>query len=357
MHGSTRAVLDGNPSVTPGTIATGNSIDQVFTYDAYGKAIGFTNDQALTTLLYSGEFTNANTGNQYLRARYYDAASGRFNRLDPYFGSQTNPLSFHKYQYTHGNPISGIDPSGLITFNESLVVAGTTTALGAIVGAALAPEGQAARFAVTGAVAGLQLGVGISVAIGTGRVFSVLVDGAISLGIELVASSIEELIEGAKTSIPEYVDADVFKSIAFSGFRAFSEGVFDSSIAPKINSSAIGTFSALGLGFVTSVRGVIAAVGENNGRPLDTNQAVSTLLSTSIEATFTIALANPNLITRRAGRRLGDLLENPNFRGLILDESGQAHRELGQALAAGVSRFIGPSLSRFLEGVPPLILE
>ena len=96
-HGSTRALTDVN-----GAIQTG----QTFSYDAYGNAVGFDTANALTALLYSGEFTNANTGGQYLRARYYDAASGRFNRLDPFAGSASNPLSFHKYGYTHGNPIS-----------------------------------------------------------------------------------------------------------------------------------------------------------------------------------------------------------------------------------------------------------
>ncbi|MEM9419250.1 MAG: RHS repeat-associated core domain-containing protein [Planctomycetota bacterium] len=123
IHGSTRALTDavGNLAVndngTPSDAS--DDIQQVFTYDAYGKAVSFASAQALTTLLYSGEFTNAITGSQYLRARYYDAATGRFNRLDPYFGNHNNPLSFHKYQYTHGNPIFGIDPTGLTTLLET----------------------------------------------------------------------------------------------------------------------------------------------------------------------------------------------------------------------------------------------
>ena len=107
QHGSTRALTD-----AAGNIASVNGVSQSFTYDAYGQAVGFDVSAAATDLLYSGEFTNANTGGQYLRARYYDVSNGRFNRLDPFVGSSTDPLSFNKYQYTHGNPISGIDPSG-----------------------------------------------------------------------------------------------------------------------------------------------------------------------------------------------------------------------------------------------------
>jgi RHS repeat-associated protein len=68
-------------------------------------------DQTITSLLYSGEQTDK-TGLQYLRARYYDPRIGRFNRLDPFAGNFTDPLSLHKYLYVHGDPINGIDPSG-----------------------------------------------------------------------------------------------------------------------------------------------------------------------------------------------------------------------------------------------------
>ncbi|MHC4639228.1 MAG: putative toxin, partial [Planctomycetota bacterium] len=48
----------------------------------------------------------------YLRARYYNQSNGRFNRVDPYTGNNSDPQSLHKYTYCHNNPINGIDPSG-----------------------------------------------------------------------------------------------------------------------------------------------------------------------------------------------------------------------------------------------------
>jgi hypothetical protein len=48
----------------------------------------------------------------YLRQRYYDPATGRFNRLDPFFGNLNDPQSLHKYLYTHADPVNGIDPTG-----------------------------------------------------------------------------------------------------------------------------------------------------------------------------------------------------------------------------------------------------
>jgi RHS repeat-associated protein len=70
---------------------------------------------ASTSLLYSGEQTDR-TGLQYLRARYYDPRSGRFNRLDPFAGNTSDPQSLHKYLYAHGDPVNGIDPSGEYVF-------------------------------------------------------------------------------------------------------------------------------------------------------------------------------------------------------------------------------------------------
>jgi len=81
-------------------------------YDAYGNNLGFDPATALTKLLYSGEQFDQRIAMQYLRARYYDLSTGRFNRLDPYFGKLADPQSLHKYLYVHGDPISGVDPTG-----------------------------------------------------------------------------------------------------------------------------------------------------------------------------------------------------------------------------------------------------
>jgi len=76
---------------------------------------------ALTSILYSGQWT-MKSGQQYLRARFYDPASGTFNRLDPFAGNLTDPQSLHKYLYAHGNPVAFSDPSG--NFAEPLLMAG-----------------------------------------------------------------------------------------------------------------------------------------------------------------------------------------------------------------------------------------
>jgi RHS repeat-associated protein len=110
-HGSTRFVAD-----------LAAQILEAYAYDAYGNAIGFNAAAALTTLLYSGEQFDSRIGQQYLRARYYNSATGTFNRLDPFSGNLRDPQSLHKYLYTHGDPINSIDPTGLFTARIRLVV-------------------------------------------------------------------------------------------------------------------------------------------------------------------------------------------------------------------------------------------
>ena len=52
-------------------------------------------------------------GRVELRRRLWPAR--RFNRVDPFSGNLNNPLSLHKYDYVHGNPINSIDPTGWFT--------------------------------------------------------------------------------------------------------------------------------------------------------------------------------------------------------------------------------------------------
>jgi RHS repeat-associated protein len=108
-HGSTRALTD-----FIGTIV------ELYSYDAFGNALGFDPATALTEFLYSGEQFDSKINQQYLRQRYYDPSTGRFNRLDPFFGNLNDPFSLHKYLYTHADPVNGIDPSGKMTIGMAI---------------------------------------------------------------------------------------------------------------------------------------------------------------------------------------------------------------------------------------------
>ncbi len=65
--------------------------------------------------------------------RYYDPSTGRFNRLDPFFGNLSDPQSLHKYLYTHADPVNGIDlslGSCISAIGTGMRIAGTGAAIG-----------------------------------------------------------------------------------------------------------------------------------------------------------------------------------------------------------------------------------
>lgn len=43
--------------------------------------------------------------------------------MDTFEGGNADPATLHKYLYTHGDPINGIDPSGLVSLSEVFIVA------------------------------------------------------------------------------------------------------------------------------------------------------------------------------------------------------------------------------------------
>jgi RHS repeat-associated protein len=57
---------------------------------------------------YAGEYTDTESGLVYLRARYYDPATGQFLTRDPLASASGSP-----YGYADGDPLNGADPSGL----------------------------------------------------------------------------------------------------------------------------------------------------------------------------------------------------------------------------------------------------
>ncbi|TWT36616.1 tRNA(Glu)-specific nuclease WapA precursor [Posidoniimonas corsicana] len=119
-HGSTRTLLN--------ITGAAPAVSQLYAYTAHGEPIDLTGvanyvtavANATTSLLYSGEQTDR-TGQQYLRARYYDPSVGRFNRLDPYAGNAQDPQTLHKYLYAHGDPVNLLDPTGLAASDYNLV--------------------------------------------------------------------------------------------------------------------------------------------------------------------------------------------------------------------------------------------
>ena len=86
------------------TSSTGTSTGTA-TYTAYGTR---TTTGTTSPFGYAGQYTDSETGLQWLRARYYDPTTAQFLTVDPLAA-----LTGARYSYASGNPITGADPTGL----------------------------------------------------------------------------------------------------------------------------------------------------------------------------------------------------------------------------------------------------
>ena len=111
--GSTRALTDSTGAV----VAT-------YTYDPFGNVTGSTG-AADNPFGYTGQYTDPESGYQYLRARYYDPLTGQFLTRDPAVATTMEP-----YAYAGNNPTNYTDPTGLY-WGEGIVNKAKDTASGA----------------------------------------------------------------------------------------------------------------------------------------------------------------------------------------------------------------------------------
>jgi RHS repeat-associated protein len=89
----------------------GGAITDTYDYDAYGNLINKSGSTA-NNYLYRGEQFDSDLGLYYLRARYYNPATGRLLGRDPAPGDVTAPETFHKFSYAGNNPVNLADPTG-----------------------------------------------------------------------------------------------------------------------------------------------------------------------------------------------------------------------------------------------------
>jgi RHS repeat-associated protein len=79
-------------------------------------------DQGMTrnALPLCGEYFDNETGNIYLRVRYYNPANGRMITEDTYRGKPTDPLSMNLYSYANNNPVLYVDLSGNVVSGSEI---------------------------------------------------------------------------------------------------------------------------------------------------------------------------------------------------------------------------------------------
>jgi len=79
-----------------------------YQYDAYGNVLKETGSSSIYNPFgYAGEYTDEESGLQYLRARYYDPSTQQFISRDP-----IEDITGQPYAYALGSPLNFTDPSG-----------------------------------------------------------------------------------------------------------------------------------------------------------------------------------------------------------------------------------------------------
>ena len=141
-------LFDGNGNIRMLTDVEG-AVTDTYDYDSYGIATASTG-LTVNSYRYCGEYQDETTGLYYLRARYYDSATGRFISADSYGGTISDPVSLHKYLYANANPIMNSDPTG----NFTLVDVTAATAANSILLSAGASSIIGGFFALIDALAG-----------------------------------------------------------------------------------------------------------------------------------------------------------------------------------------------------------
>lgn len=155
--GSTRALVDSSGAIVGG-----------YTYTAWGAVTSHTGT-ASTPLQFAGQYTDAESGLIYLRARYYDPATAQFLTVDPLLDA-----THSRYGYVDGNPLNGTDPTGLCGWFCKVAVG---VGIGVVVGATIAcviaePCGLIEGGIAVGVGGGLALGGGITLSGGAGTVIA-----------------------------------------------------------------------------------------------------------------------------------------------------------------------------------------
>jgi RHS repeat-associated protein len=120
--GSVRQVVD-----------AGGCIVRRYTYSPFGRVLAAQGTRG-SALQYAGEHWDGDAGLLYLRARWYDPATGRFLTRDPFPGFAALPQTQHAYVYVGNNPVNLTDPNGQIA--PILIAAGVGLAIGAVGGGA-----------------------------------------------------------------------------------------------------------------------------------------------------------------------------------------------------------------------------
>ena len=83
-----------------------------YEYDEFGNTDDTMQNGFINDITFAGSVRDLSTGLQYMNARFYDPATGRFLSQDTYSGNPYDPWTQHLYSYCGNNPVNMVDPTG-----------------------------------------------------------------------------------------------------------------------------------------------------------------------------------------------------------------------------------------------------
>jgi RHS repeat-associated protein len=88
-------------------------LDTAYLYDPYGNLLYVSGSTTPNPFQFAGQYTDSESGLQYLQARYYDATTAQFITSDPRL------LKIgHTYTYVSDTPLNGTDPTGRLSLRD-----------------------------------------------------------------------------------------------------------------------------------------------------------------------------------------------------------------------------------------------
>ena len=169
-------------------------------FDPYGSLSGYAG-RGSSHYGFAGEWIDS-AGLQYLRARYYSPAQGRFISRDPFPGMIDQPASLNPYSYALNNPVVYTDPSG--EFIPILAIAGIGFVAGAMYDAYMQTNGFT-NLCHYDLLETLAWGMGGAAAVTTATILAVSGVGFLGMGLQGVALGLTSIGISASVSTSLFI--------------------------------------------------------------------------------------------------------------------------------------------------------
>ena len=274
------------------------SVIRSYDYDAFGIQKGEEPTAPdLNPYRYSGEYTDRESGYNYLRARYYDPTIGRFITADNHWNVGNmlygdDPIKFggiyvpfiaamiqsgNLYVYCMNNPLLYFDSDGTFSLSNLFKVA---------IGVAAIAVGVAVTVA-TGGAAGVAVAAGIKTA---------LTVGAISAGTSAVTAAAKSVING-----------DDFKTAAKKVVDSAVDGFCDGFMTGEIMAGASMTYGSLlknanGFKIGSTAKPQYGKVNVGYGNPSTNGNTIISLNNNAGKSVFRIEADAVNILHMHYGK-------------------------------------------------------